>query len=82
MRPVEQRLLASLAEEGKPLSWISLVNSVCPWPAVELFDALVGLREAGLIEAFGAAAGECYVINAAGREALAAANPDPTEGTS
>lgn len=76
MRAVEQRILASLTEEDEPLPWLHLINSVCPWPAVELFDAFVGLREIGLIEASGVGAAECYVITEAGHAALAADNID------
>lgn len=70
MRPVEQRLLASLAEEDEPVWWGGLFNSVSPWPAVELFDALEGLREAGLVEESRAGSLECYAITDAGRAAL------------
>lgn len=71
MRPVEYKLLASLAEEDGPLWWGGLFNSVSPWPAVELFDALADLRETGLVEASRAGNLECYVITDVGRAALA-----------
>jgi len=73
MRDVDRKMLESLAEEDEPLPFLNLVNGCCPWPAVELFDAFLELREALLIEASQAGGVECYEITAAGRQALDAA---------
>ena len=75
MHPAEQKLLASLAEETEPWWWGGLFNSVCPWPATDLFDALAELCETGLVEASHVGSLECYVITDAGREALAGEKP-------
>ncbi|ACU71815.1 hypothetical protein Caci_2906 [Catenulispora acidiphila DSM 44928] len=71
MRDLEAKILASLAEEDEPLSWVGLVNSICPWPAGEIPDAFDELLAAGLIEVVGAGVSGGYVITDAGRAALA-----------
>jgi hypothetical protein len=73
MRPVERKILAVLAEEDEPMPWTSIFNGVCPWPAVELFDAAIDLRYMGLIAVTGEDGPESYVITEAGRAALDAA---------
>lgn len=71
MRAVELKILASLAEEYEPLSWVGLVNSICPAPAAEIPDAFAELLKTGLIEVSGSGMSERFAITDAGRESLA-----------
>lgn len=70
MREIEAKILESLVGENEPLSWVGLVNSICPWPAAEIPDAFDELLATKLVAIVGVGASKGYVITNAGRAAL------------
>ena len=82
MHPVVYSILTDLSEADEPMSWIALFNGACPYPAIKLISIFTEMCTAGVVEAVGGGAHDCYTITAVGRAVLATAQSSTPNGVS